>query len=104
MPPDDMRSGPHRQERAATATTNNPILRGGDDTPEQLRRRRAASWRLPPTPSGQRDPLDGLAGMPVGVDRRCTCVSLGVAELLWLGQHGYFCEVGACARAKAAAA
>jgi hypothetical protein len=32
--------------------------------PAQLRRRRIASWRLPPLPSGQRDPLDPV-GEPI---------------------------------------
>ena len=32
-----------------------------DDIAAQLRRRRAAALRLPPLPSGYRDPLDELA-------------------------------------------
>jgi len=32
-----------------------------DELATQLRRRREASWRLPPMPSGHRDPLDQRA-------------------------------------------
>jgi hypothetical protein len=34
----------------------------GRMTAFSLRRRRSAAWRLPPLPSGHRDPLDGLRG------------------------------------------
>ena len=41
-----------------------------------FRRRRAASWRRPPLASGHRDPLDGLAGVPVRAVR-CARAVLG---------------------------
>ena len=37
----------------------------GTTAAADMRRRRAASWGLPPLASGHRDPLDGLAGLPI---------------------------------------
>lgn len=63
-----------------------------DDDAASLQRRRDAALRLPPLASGHRDPLDALAGLPVGADwvchgvergsngwRRCCCNGAGAA-------------------------
>jgi hypothetical protein len=47
--------------------------------PAQLRRRHLASWRLPPLPSGQRDPLDPV-GEPI-TDIELPVPEVPVAEL-----------------------
>jgi len=57
---------------AANVTTI--VTCAGDDDRElaaQLRRRRESAWRLPPLESGHRDPLDGLARLPIGPAQEC---------------------------------
>ena len=71
---------PNAAERRPVAGTGvQSDARGGISTMVAVtpfRRRRAASWRRPPLASGHRDPLDGLAGVPVRAVR-CARAVLG---------------------------
>ena len=60
-----------KAERSPAEGTVPDDALGGDKVTSSLQRRREAAWRLPPLADGIRDPLDQLAGLPIGPAQEC---------------------------------
>lgn len=61
--PPDVRSRPADNHRTASKSdigdADTPRIREAEDNLAQMKRRREAAWRLPPLPTGYRDPQFG---------------------------------------------
>ena len=98
MPPDITTAAPGTGTAAHTQPNTHQTgasTRATISSPVGVRRRREAAHRLPPLAGGDRDPLDGLAGLPV---RTIDYAGYDVTDL------GLDCDHGDACPARAAAA